>query len=305
MRRFALVCFLAAAAPAWAQAPFDSDLEPSLHRALSSSAPRDDFRHAKTFFSWNTAERPAPEEGEDRIVTDRPHFSEASSLVGLGRVQLETGYTYFRDRNSGVLTQTHSFPEPLLRAGIFAEWFEFRLAYNALSEVASGPGVPRETHTGSDDLYIGAKLALTQQVGWLPEMALFPQMRAPSGDAYFTSGQVLPGFNFAYSWFLNDWIELECNTQLNRRRDDVDHYYTEFIQTANVEYDLAERWGGFTEFLAFVPSGAVAAESQYYFHGGFVYFVNDDIQLDVHAGLGLNDAADGLAFTGAGFSIRH
>ena len=33
----------------------------------------------------------------DRIVTDRPHIAEAASTVGLGRVQVETGYTYYSD----------------------------------------------------------------------------------------------------------------------------------------------------------------------------------------------------------------
>src|SRR5688572_5424118 len=76
----------------------------------------------KTIFAWSDVEAEVDEDDEapDRLVTDRPHFSEASSLVGLGRVQLETGYSYFRDNDGGTF-QTHSFPEPLLRAGLFAE----------------------------------------------------------------------------------------------------------------------------------------------------------------------------------------
>ena len=92
-----------------------------------------DAKSPKTLFRWTLADVDR-EEGEhaDRIVTDRPHFSEASNLVGLGRVQLETGYSYFRDANNGTVVQTHSFGEPLLRAGVFAEWFEFRLGYTYL-----------------------------------------------------------------------------------------------------------------------------------------------------------------------------
>ena len=37
-------------------------------------------------------------EGPDQIATDRPDFTEASSTVGRGRVQLESGYTFFTDR---------------------------------------------------------------------------------------------------------------------------------------------------------------------------------------------------------------
>ena len=224
--------------------------------------------------------------------------------MGLGRVQLETGYTYFRDSNNGTVVQTQSFGEPLLRAGLFAEWFEFRLGYTYLVEQTNIVGGPSQRFSGSDDLYVGAKLALTEQVGWLPEMAIFPQARVPSGNSAFTNEQVLPGFNFAYSWTFNDWLELECNTQLNRRRDDASHFYTEFIQAVNFEYQLTHRIGAFTEWICFVPSGSLTAQTQHYFHGGFVYFVNNNIQLDIHSSVGLNRAADNLAFTGVGFSIR-
>ena len=62
-----------------------------------------EFRYQKTLFQWSGSEGEEEEEPEvDRIVTDRPHFSEASSLVGLGTVQLETGYTIFRNDDGGV-----------------------------------------------------------------------------------------------------------------------------------------------------------------------------------------------------------
>lgn len=75
-----------------------------------------------------------PDDPNPRIVTDRPHFAEATATVGLGRVQAETGYSFFRDEEGGTRVQTHSFPETLLRAGFFREWFEFRLGYNYFVE---------------------------------------------------------------------------------------------------------------------------------------------------------------------------
>jgi hypothetical protein len=255
----------------------------------------------KTLLSWNGAEV-ADSEPNPKLVTDRPHFSEASSLVGLGRVQIETGYTFTMDRSNGVRTTTQSFGEPLLRAGLGAEWFEFRLATTALTETTTGNG-SRST-SGMDDLYLGAKIAITEQAGMLPEFAVFPQMRLPAGSPAFTSDRVLPGVNLAYSWMLNDWLELECNTQFNSRRDDLAHTYTEFIQTVNFEYELTDNVGAFTEVIGFMPSGSLSALPEYYFHGGFVYFLTDDIQFDIHSGVGLNRAATNLAFTGIGFSKR-
>lgn len=273
-------------------------------------------RGSKTLFRWAVGTPSESAEAEsETLVTDRPHFSEASSLVGLGRVQVETGYTFTADRSlvSAVFgtpdvsqfVQTHSFPETLLRAGIFADWFEFRLAYDYLIERTINPAQSRATASGSNDLYVGAKLALAQQQGWLPEIALFPQMLVPSGSPRFTNGQVLPGFNLAYSWKISEFLELECNTQLNRRRDDVEHFYTEFIQTVNVEYTFTQKLGGFTEWFSFIPNGAISSTTgpQHYFHGGFVYFLTNNVQYDIHAAVGLNQHSDDF-FAGSGLSIR-
>jgi hypothetical protein len=254
---------------------------------------------AETLFAWNV-EHADNEPKDPRLVTDRPHFSEASSLVGLGVVQLETGYSIFSDRSNAQRTTTHSFPEPLLRMGLFAEWFEFRIASNYLIEQTSG----QRTVTGVDDLYVGAKLAIAKQAGVLPELAIFPQMRVPAGSQAFSAGQVLPGVNIAYSWKLNELLELECNTQFNNRRDDALHTYLEAIQTLNLEYDLSEKLGAFTELIAFLPTGDTIARQEYYFHAGFQYFVTVNVQLDIHAGVGLNEAAADLAFTGVGVSAR-
>ncbi len=265
------------------------------------------LRDSKTLFHWAESYEREDQliEGVDRIVTDRPHFSEAASVVGLGRIQLETGYTYSRDTSGNQTVSTHSIGEPLLRAGILAEWFELRLGSSYLIESTRQNGNATSRLSGSDDLYLGAKLALTEQAGWLPEMAIFPQARIPTGSDDFSNDQVLPGFNFAYAWVVTDWLEIECNTQLNRRRDDSSHYYTEFIQTANLEYELTDRIGAFTEWIVFVPSGAITAQTQHYFHAGFVYLLTDHMQFDIHSAVGLNRAADDLAFTGVGFSIKY
>lgn len=275
----------------------------AFNEVRTTAAARSLFRHAKTLFRW-TGQAPNYEiGGPERIVTDRPHFSEASSLVGLGRVQLETGYTVVHDDEFNTTERVQSFGEPLLRVGMFAEWFEFRLGYTFLHHhVRDASGTLNQS--GSDDIYLASKLALTEQHGVLPEIAIFPQLRLPTGCGAFSSHEVLAGYNLAYSWMLNDWLELECNSQLNRRLDDSGHYYMEAIQTANLEYELTERWGAFTEWIMFTPCGALTARTEHYFHGGFVFQPTPNMQFDVHAAVGLSRASDDLAFTGGGFSFR-
>jgi hypothetical protein len=162
---------------------------------------------AGTLMQWSYGDGgeggPNPDEP---IITDRPDFTEASVTVGLGVVQLETGYTYITDEDGPTSFRAHSGPEALLRVGVLADWFELRVAYNYLEETTSTTGVGTETLNGSDDLYLGVKLAFTGQAGILPEMALVPQMRVPSGSSDLTAGETLPGVNWLYGWDVTEIV---------------------------------------------------------------------------------------------------
>ena len=160
------------------------------------------------------------------------------------------------------------------------------------------------TVTGAEDLYLGFKIGLTPQEGILPEMALIPQMTVPTGSAPFNNNQLLPGVNWIYGWEINDFISTAGSSQFNRAVDEVTgDNYVEFAQSWTIGYSLSERLGAYTEWFAFFPSGADTAKPQHFFNGGFAFLAGDNIQLDVRAGVGLNDAADDY-FLGSGASVR-
>ena len=245
--------------------------------------------------------------GPDReapLVTDRPDFTEASSTVGRGVVQLEVGYTYVYDNDGTNGVRTHSFPEALARIGVFAEWLELRIAWNYSEETTRTAGAVTGTARGAEDLYLGFKIGLTPQEGLLPEMAIIPQMNVPTGSGGVSDRQVLPGFNWIYGWELNDWLSAAGSTQFNRRVDGTSgDNYTEWAQSWTFGYSLTEKLGGYTEWFALFPTAATTELPQYYFNGGFTYLINNDLQFDIRGGVGLNNAADDY-FLGTGFSIR-
>jgi hypothetical protein len=258
-----------------------------------------------TLFRWsyNDAGEGGPNIDEP-LITDRPDFTEASVTVGQGVAQLETGYTYSSDDDGTTSERAHTAPEALLRVGMFAEWFELRLAYTYLEETTSETGVGSSTVNGSDDLYLGVKLALTGQAGILPEMALMPQMRVPSGSEELTAGETLPGLNWLYGWDVNDWIATGGSTQFNRRLDDVTAQpYTEWAQSWTINYSLADWMGGYTEWFCFAPDGADTNHCENYFDGGLTFLITNNVQLDCRAGVGLNEAAADM-FAGVGLSVR-
>ena len=258
----------------------------------------------KTLMQWSygTSFSGGPDQNEP-LVTDRPDFTEASSTVGLGVAQLEIGYTYTYDNDGTDRVITHSYPEPLLRVGILAEWLELRLIWNYVEETTTS-GSSSSSILGSEDMGLGLKIGLTPQECLRPEMALIPQMRVPSGPDRLSDGEVLPGLNWIYAWEINDFISTAGSSQFNRALDEVTgEPYLEFAQSWTIAYSLTDTLGAYTEWFALVPDGADTAPTQHFFNGGFTYLFSNDVQFDIRAGLGLNDAAEDY-FVGTGLSVR-
>jgi Putative MetA-pathway of phenol degradation len=258
----------------------------------------------KSLFQWSYGAEPegGPAPMDEPLISDRPDFTEASTTVGRGVVQLEAGYTYTFDRNGDDFEKEHSFPETLLRVGALAEWFELRIAYNHGSLGVHELG-DFDSGSGGRDLYLGTKIGLTLQQGILPEMALVPQMTVPTGSETFTAHHVCPGLNWLYGWDINDFLSCGGSTQGNKSVDVDGSSFTLMAQSFTIGYSLTERIGAYTEYFGLYPSGATSALPENYFDGGFTFSVTNNLQLDIRAGLGLNAAAADY-FLGSGFVVR-
>ena len=255
---------------------------------------------------WNYYGSSSDEESSEpgSIETDRPDFTESALTVGYGVVQLETGYTFTYDSDSNGSTRSHSFPESLLRVGMLAEWFELRIDWNYADNRVNNFGGGIDTISGGEDLGIGCKIALTKQECILPETGIILQMSVPTGAEELTADQVLPGVNYIYEWQVTENFSTGAQSQFNLAVDDESsRTYTEFSQSWTTGYDWTDAFGSYAEWYMFAPAGADTNHNQQYFNGGFKYLLNDNLQWDIRAGLGLNDAADDY-FIGSGLSIR-
>ena len=222
------------------------------------------------------------------LVADRPDFTEATSTVGRGVLQFEFGYTLGFDDAGGAATRTHSYGEPLLRAGFLADRLEFRIGTGAVTRSTESDG-HTATESGIGDLYLGVKLALTQQRGVFPATSVLPQLTLPTGAEAFSAGRSLPGVNFLYSWDLAETVSLAGSTQANAGVGDRNQDYREWAQSLSLGVALDDRTGLYGEWYAFVPSGLdVPAElrserTEHYLNGGLTRLVNEDLQWDIHA----------------------
>lgn len=254
-------------------------------------------------WSYGTNFEGGPPGRDEPLVSDRPDFTEASTTVGRGVAQVEMGYTFTENNDGGVRTRSHSAPEMLWRIGMFADWFEFRIAYNVPTSRTAASHLPGISLGGSDDLYLGLKLGLTPQEGFLPEMALVPQMTVPTGHPDLTAGMVLPGMNWLYAWDITDEWSIGGSTQINKSVDDAGLAHYEIAQSLTIGVGLTEKVGMYTEWFVLAPSGARDVRTQHYLDGGFTYSVTNDLQLDVRAGVGLSGGSDDF-FAGTGFVRR-
>jgi len=260
------------------------------------------LKDQRTLFNWSGSDAVGgPASMDEPLIGDRPDFTESSTTVGLGVKQVEMGYTYTFDNDGTTQTKSHSYPEMLWRVGVYADWLELRIAYN-FGDVfgATESTETRTTTSGGEDLYLGFKIALTPQDGILPETALVLQTTVASGDDVFSAGEALPGFNYIYSWALdNDW-SLAGQTQWNRAMDaETTRPYSEFSQSLAIGKSFSEKLGGYYEWFCLIPDGADSAPVEHYMDGGFTYLIQNNLQLDIRAGFGLNEeSADYFAGTG-------
>ena len=242
------------------------------------------------------------------LVADRPDFTEATSTVGRGVFQFEFGYTFGVDDTNGVTTRAHSYGEPLLRVGFLDDQLEFRVGAGAATLSTESHG-RAATDSGLEDLYLGVKLALTEQRGAFPATAILPQMTLATGGEALSAGRSLPGVNFLYSWDFTETVSLAGSTQVNAAVGDANQDYAEWAQSLSCGVALGERAGLYGEWYAFVPAGLdvpagrSGERTEHYLNSGLTWLANEDVQWDVRIGLGVNDAAEDL-YVGAGAVFR-
>jgi hypothetical protein len=287
------------------------DSEESAATSASAEKAPSSKQAPATLLAWQVGAQPnqetqAESTSEDSpIKTDRPTFTPSSSTVGKDTIQLETGYTFTHERGQDVTVESHSYPEANLRFGILADWLEGRIAQNLASTNTTGLA-SSVSHTGAADLLLGVKLGLTKQQACLPETAVILQMSVPTGSSFLTQKEVEPGVIGIYGWeVIKNRLSVSGSLSANRTLDGAGHYYTLFAESLVLDWSLSKQLDAFSECYALTPCGAIdsATGPQPFFDTGMTFKVTPNLQLDGHAGLGLNHHADEF-FAGLGLSVR-
>lgn len=218
------------------------------------------------------AQEPGP------INTERPGVSSSPIALATGFWQLEAGYQYTDNDD----LEDHTLPFLLLRNGL-AENFELQIFWAGYSWIDTpGPSVD-----GANDASIAVKWQLTDGDA-RTAIALFGGVSIPTGSNGIGGDDWEPLLNL----FWTHGSALFGTITFSGTDDDP------VIGNAiGMNLPSSGNVGGFIEYYAQFQS---ESGPEHNLHGGLTILRNDDLSLDINAGVGLNDRAADFFF---GFGV--
>lgn len=252
-----------------------------------------------------------------QIETDRPDFTESPNVVPKGALQVETGFILENDMQDYCgTTETHrniTTNTMLLRFGL-TENIEFRFNWaNTISEIGVqvnptvapcfvnvGDYIRDTSFSGFQTSFIGFKTNLYKNdklsIGFLGHLYI-PELA--SGDFAKANGQkIAPEFLIPLTYDITDRFGIAV--QYGLTWDGFTPNPTSSYTLA-LGYSITDKLSFYVEPYGFIPNDG---KELHLINGGFTYLINDDFQVDLTGGFGLNEAApDNFINFGASFLL--
>ncbi|MDJ0938385.1 MAG: transporter [Woeseiaceae bacterium] len=218
------------------------------------------------------------------IDTNRPGFSFSPNVVPKGRWQVETGFAYTRiDSDADFI----SLPNAELRFGT-ADRLELFVSSLNWADVDT----PGGSSSGLLDVAIGAKVDIANADAKF-RTALLLQFSVPVGDSRFSSDRMDPTLGFI--WAGTTGLPFAGTVKLTDFEDNL-----QLDNGLKLPFSINETQSAFVEWEANIPESGGAT---HWLNGGFQWLLDDNLQLDFSAGLGLNDRSGDYRW-GVGISYR-
>jgi len=245
----------------------------------------------------------AAADDDDAINPDQPGLVESSKVVGKGRLQLETGVQWDRQRDDDGHRRTLTSPT-LLRIGV-GESTELRIETDGrtiLHESDPATGAHAVT-AGYADTDVGLKWHLADAQGSAPSVGVLLHATLPSGSRALRGHGLRPSLRAVGEWELPHGLSLGLMPGLAIDSDDNGARYGYGILAASLGKEFTERLHGFVELAAPQITHASHGGTQASVDTGLTYLVNSNCQLDVALNHGLNRRTPDLSLA-FGVSIR-
>ncbi len=232
------------------------------------------------------------------IVTDRPSFTSAPTVVGPGVVQIETGLTAERDTPGRNTATRFSAPNTLVRLGMSTR-VELRVETEGWISSASGrPG--RDAVSSASDTALALEYQFTSAERRGLDLAVIAGSTVPTGGSA-SSGNADPFVRLV--WNRPVGAAASLGGTFNWSAPSADSHRVRALDASLVAgHPLWGAWSAFWEGV--VQHRDLDADAATWLaNAGLQRALGPDLQLDAWAGRGLNEVATDWRF-GAGVSWR-
>lgn len=228
---------------------------------------------------------------ERELETDRDAFTPATSTAGKRLTIVESSYSFIDNRK---VPETHSFPEFLVRHGI-SERLELRLGWNyevggaadVISGGEGGTGLEGGGIRHESQMSYGAKVAVTEQKGWLPRSCAIVQGFTPtSGEA--TATDVVA--TYAFGWEMANRWRLDSSMRYGTEHEPGDAF-NQWAPSIVLRVPINDRWDVHVEYFGIYSQGAHEDFSRAFFSPGTHFLLTPNLELGVRLGWGITEDA--------------
>ena len=247
---------------------------------------------------------PATAQTEDAINPDRPGIADGSTVIGRGRVQVETAFQQ-EFRGEGASTERRYFLPTLLRGGISDRW-EVRVESNTLTQVDVRAAGAMNTRTLSlAPVSVGLKFQIQNSTSSRrPSVGTILRVFPASGTGTQHTNHATGDLRLAADWDVTSTLSLNPNVGVALYEDDRNHTFTAglFALTLNV-FNRAKTINPFVDLGVQTPE-APASASSVIVDSGVAYLPGRNIQIDVSGGDGAHGHTPPHPFFSLGMSFR-
>tara|TARA_B100001564_G_scaffold341268_1_gene335702 strand:- start:92 stop:802 length:711 start_codon:yes stop_codon:yes gene_type:complete len=213
-----------------------------------------------------------------QLITDRPDQTESSVVLPQGHIQIETGIS-LEDSQSDINT--------LFRIGI-VNGVEMRINSNYLIN----DDISSLKKSSFSDFEIGAKFRIMEKDNKITKIGFLTHLSIPTAPEIFSYNEYGLLSRLLVSHDLKNDSQIGYNIGYNK----YDNYNGQFVYTLAYGVSLGS-FGVFFELFGDDSSN----NSNLNFDSGITYLIDNDKQLDLSIGRGLNND---MFYISAGFSIN-
>lgn len=229
------------------------------------------------------------------VDADRPGLLAATTVVGRGRVQLESGVQRSWTTNADSATSLLNVPT-MVRIGVSERW-ELQVGDTLINRVSDRVGVDTQSGRGWGDLSLGVKTA-HEGSGRRPGIVAYGTIGVPTGSDAFSSGALLASTLLQLTWDLSERVSVGgvggYAHALKREAGTASGLVGGSIGVA-----LPGDWATYVEVGAFPVQGGPDSGTV---GGGVTRIVRERVQFDASLNRGIHAPSARWTF-GAGVSV--